>query len=492
MNGKLLMIGWRYLALLAVIVFVCCGCERNTVETGNIQDAGVIDEEKMTEKISEQKDEDGEQLEWNDADSIIHILVVVDTSGSMSKTHFIICEVLQLVEVLSHINPALQVEYISFDADGAESVLREEMEQRFASKGETSVYKGMEKTKEWIDEHCSDADSDSNRVGIIILSDLFSSRTKNNDLYNKKSAEEEQEELKQWMEDWKQKEAEGKLSMCFITWESLTPGEEREKTYEFLEKEDGKTDEAVFQRGFQVVMDADGDNTFFLNSEDMTEKDGLDTLERNAINHCLRYLAEIAFGEGNVSQWEEKKNEKWKSKITYKKNDYCYMFLQISYPESVQKDMVKITGIKDKDERNAIPETISAERILEGQYMDLYYVSNAKQYEEIYIEPVECMVSRFGVKDFDVDISVTEKKDKSVEVTITVEQGGDYCLPKEFKVECLNKKGDVISVSECIKIKKIKEECKVTLNTNKESHKVKIYYLDDDGKWQLEAERDVI
>ena len=492
MTDKLLLRYLQYLVVVAIFVFGCSGCSKNSSEIDSGVDTKVITWEKPAAERPNQNAHE-KKTRQNVVESPIYVLVVVDTSGSMSKTHFIVQDILQLVDVFSQVNPILKVEYISFNADEAEFVSKEELNQKFASGRETSVYKGMQKTKEWIDEYCNNMDATDKRVGILVLSDLFSSRTKDNVRYNKDSAKEEQEELIQWMDDWNQKERAGKLSLCFVTWESLIKNEEKEKTYKLLEKE--KDSENAYKNGFQVVMDERGDNTFFLDSKDIKEENELAILEKDTVKYCLKQILDLIVGEDDIKQEDERKSERRKDYILFENNDkYCQVFLQISPQMNTQKDIVKIKGIKKTIDNHAEPEEISATKILGGIYTDLYYVKNADQYQEIYIESKNCVASLFGVVKQEFKIHNELKKGNfKYYLQVDVEAVWSCGIrEKTLKVEVLDSNDKIISTSNIVVFYEDNKKYKFEFELEKRPKKVNIYELGPNDEWQLMKEKDVI
>lgn len=491
MTGKPLVCYLQYLVLTIGLAITCCGCSQNSVEIDKESDTEVILwENSLVEQPTQIVQE--ENSEQNIVESPIYVLVVADTSGSMSKTHFIVQDILLLVDVFSQVNPTLEVEYISFNADEAEFVSKEELNQKFASGRETSVYKGMQKTREWIDEHCNNADIINKRVGVFVLSDLFSSRTKDNGHYNKDTAKEEQEELVQWMDDWNQKERAGKLSLCFVTWESLIKNEEKEKTYEFLEKE--KDSENAYKNGFQVVMDEKGNNTFFLDSKDIKEENELAILEKDTVKYCLKQILGLTVGENNIKQKSEKKPERRKDCIVFENNDkYCQVFLQINLQANTQKDIVKIKGIKKTIDNHAESEEISATKILGGIYTDLYYVENADQYQEIYIESKNCTASLFGVVKQEFKIHNKLKKGNSkYYLQVDVEAAWSCGIrEKTLKVEVLDSNDKIISTSNIVVFYEDNKKHKFEFELEQRPDKVNIYELGLNDEWQLMREKDV-
>lgn len=492
MTDKLLL---RYLQCLAVVVIVvlgCSGCSQNLSKMDNESNTGAVIQEKPIAELPNQNIY-AEKSEQNVVELPIYVLMVVDTSGSMSKTHFIVQDILQLVDVFSQVNPTLKVEYISFNADEAEFVSKEELNQKFASGRETSVYRGMQKTKEWIDKYCNNMDVANKRVGIFVLSDLFSSRTKDNMRYNKDSAKEEQEELVQWMDDWKQKERAGKLSLCFVTWESLIKNEEKEKTCEFLKKE--KDSENAYKNGFQVVMDERGDNTFFLNSKDIEEENELAILEKDTIKYCLKQILGLTVGEDDIKQEDEREPERRKDYILFKNNDeYCQVFLQISSQMNTQKDIVRIKGLKKIMDNHAEPEEISATKILGGIYTDLYYVANADQYQEIYIESKNCVASLFGVAKQEFKIHNKLKKGNSkYYLQVNVEAAWSCGIrEKTLKIEVLDSNNKVIGTSDIVGFYEDNKKHKFEFELEQRPDKVNVYELGLGDEWQLIREMDII
>jgi len=492
MTDKLLLRYLQCLTVIAVFVFGCSGCSQNSSEIDSGVDTKVITWDKPAVEQPNQnahKEKTGQNI----VEPPIYVLVVADTSGSMSKTHFIVQDILQLVDVFSQVNPTLKVEYIGFNADEAEFVSKEELNQKFASGRETSVYKGMQKTKEWIDEYCNNMNAANKSVGIFVLSDLFSSRTKDNMRYNKDSAKEEQEELVQWMDDWKQKERAGKLSLCFVTWESLIKNEEKEKTYEFLKKE--KDSENAYKNGFQVVMDERGDNTFFLDSKDIEEENELAILEKDTVKYCLKQILGLTVGEDDIKQEDERGPERRKDYILFENNDkYCQVFLQISSQMNIQKDVVKIKGLKKIMDNHGEPEEISATKILGGIYTDLYYVENADQYQEIYIESKNCVASLFGVVKQEFKIHNKLKKGNSkYYLQVDVEAAWSCGIrEKTLKVEVLDSNDKIIGTSDIVVFYEDNKKHKFEFELEQRPNKVNMYELGSNDEWLLMKEKDVI
>ncbi len=296
------------------------------------------------------------------------LLVAIDNSGSVDMLGDVIEEVLQVVSAFEKLEPEkLSVEYLQFNADGAErkvfcnkSTLP--MEEQIVSgenaieyRGETSVYKGVEEIGRWIDEN-----KEEGEIGLLALSDFFSSRDQYGGRFSQKTAEREQRSINRWMAEWKKLIRNNCLNVLFIYWDSMTPGEDVNKTLDFWGASGN------FNGGYQTELKGMAKNTHFVD-EIHTGADINLEAEREIVEVSMCHIIKLITEERNI---------KWHSAGIIQQPD---MYVTIKVPKN-KRILIRIdkegskTGAKLLNSKNKNGDLM--ETILEGRAIELYYIKS--------------------------------------------------------------------------------------------------------------------
>lgn len=302
------------------------------------------------------------------------LLVAIDTSGSMGALNIVIQEVLQVIFAFEELEPnELSVEYLLFNVDDTKefSFSNEpgmSMEEKIRTgqemvqyHGETSVYKGLEKVGEWVKEKNEQAGDVP--IGLLVFSDLFSSRDKNGDPYSWKMAENEQSLINTWSARWGNLTRKNSLNALFIYWESMTPGESIDKTLDHLkgENEDKNGD---ISTGYQVKLKGLEKSELLVDAirdrENINPKAEQEIVEAS-VCHILKVIT-------------EEKNIYWKDAGITQQPE---MSIQFRIPKD-KRILIRI----DKEQGKSGTEILSArnekvypiKRVLEGKTIELYFV----------------------------------------------------------------------------------------------------------------------
>lgn len=302
------------------------------------------------------------------------LLVAIDNSGSMRPLDPVVQEVLQMIFALENLDPdSLSVEYLLFNAEGTKqfslsdgSALSLEEKIKNGEKiidyhGETSVYIGFEKMNEWVEANKEQEKNGS--ISLLVLSDLYSSRDKNGNIFTKKSANWEQHTINTWILNWRKLIRDDILNVLFIHWESMTPGESMNHTLDYV-KEGGDVD-----GGYQVILDKKLIKEF-LADEVQTRGDINSKAEQEIVGEAACYLFKMI-----------KETDKlfWREAGVIQKPD---MSVQIGVPRD-KKVFIRIDKEDGKSGVKAVynktGQECPVEICLEGSVIEIYYAEELEQ-----------------------------------------------------------------------------------------------------------------
>lgn len=290
------------------------------------------------------------------------LLVVIDNSGSMRSLDTVIQETLQIISAFDELaQDELTVDYLLFNADKIEVVSAEEIrfvQEAMKYQGETSVYKGLEKVEEWVN-----ANKEQVPISILVLSDLFSSRDKNGDIFNWKAAKEEQNKINLWTAEWSSLIKADMLSALFIYWDSMAPGESVDMTLNALKENQNVS------AGYQVKLYGLG-NSDLLVDEMYSDGNINVNAEQEIAEKTACHILKIILGTEKVL---------WRPAGTIRQPN---MSIPIKVPKS-SKALIRIdkdggkseTKILDVRNENEYP----AKTFLEGEGIELYYIEETEK-----------------------------------------------------------------------------------------------------------------
>lgn len=245
-------------------------------------------------------------------DTGMELLIAVDNSGSMKDTGM--DEVIQFVsKQMEHGKMVSTVEYLTFNAEQVDYVEPNKV-STLKYTGQTSIYAGLEEVNHWVSNKIDE--EKATNIGVIVFSDLFSSRDSKGKRYKLESALQEQKKIAEWAEEWNTKVEKGKLKIRFISWESMCPGESREMKVEAM------TSESQLKNGFQVVLGET--EKYRIDIAEMNKWDSDLTLEQKRIQFCSCEVIKLITGIDDL-EWE---------KETLSVRDSSYK--KIELPESYQ------------------------------------------------------------------------------------------------------------------------------------------------------------
>lgn len=284
------------------------------------ENSGSIDDSNMyNETIVNVTTPDG----WSIDIPEVHLLIAVDISGSMKQLDEVIDELLGFATQLAQ-NESIQTDYLTFNTKVNENMNYEDIVS-VCYQGETSVYCGMNSINEWIEKEMQS--SKNIRMGVIVLSDLFTSRDKDGKYYTVEQAKEEQNILNNWAYGWNDLIKKGVLSVCFISWESLTEGEQKVNVLE------SSIESGNIKKGFQVEL-SDLEDYMIDISDYMSQHDGAhQQLKQDMVSNYVCGIMKVLTGLDGL-EWKKVGNtNKWQHSADIEIQESYRVFIQVNMQE---------------------------------------------------------------------------------------------------------------------------------------------------------------
>lgn len=276
-----------------LLLLVSCAVAEQEEESSETQD-------KPRKKFAEDTQETEGAEEGSGEEPERCLLVVMDTSGSASNADEAVTDMVRftLWRIQSEESVG-SIGYIGFDT----SVKKYETDSREikdwqckglspSGRNETAVMPVFHYIDQWISTKMKENGEGEKQLCVIVFSDLFTTRTADGEKYNQETAREDQLAVAGYLDAWEKLIEKDILDLCFVTWESASAGECKEKTWEYIsgEKTDNDKKESInaenvdtesidaermseesidirderFERGFQIVLDEDIGTQIFL------------------------------------------------------------------------------------------------------------------------------------------------------------------------------------------------------------------------------------
>lgn len=368
--------------ICAVVLSTCLSCgivdDTKGSESNMLMQvsSGTIGEALMQSVLSTiGEDVDREKIFW--ADTIpdgnemqdemqgMFLLVVIDNSGSMEPSGKVIWEAMDVIQKLiaAEKDAFLDVDYVTFCAEKTEFLSEDEV-KKIVFGGETSVYKGIFEIDKWIKQQTEKWEKAGNHMGIIVFSDMFSSRTKDNSVYSDKTAANtEQNCMNSMAEEWVTLIENGVLDICLIQWESMAEGEDSSMTVDNKEMTD-------FTKGFQVRLDPLKE--YVLDLDDVrTDKNKLGAqAQAEILRNCLKGSLQIITGADEL-EWVKKEITPTRQSTRFFVEDSFRLYICID-ADAEDVKAYKLTETTENEE-------YSVKCLHSGEVTDIYMIENVEE-----------------------------------------------------------------------------------------------------------------
>lgn len=463
------------LGIFSIILTACTNSDENALASLSVG-SEVIQEQRAS---IEEDAENGDLRDQEREDMIqeIHLLVAIDCSGSMKPSDTVISEAIQtIVELIEKESIISSVDYLVFNAQKAEFVSYEEV-LTVQCEGETSIYKGIEQMNAWVEQEVQNNQLQGISTGMLLFSDLFSSRDKEGKCFTLDTAEQEQKEISEWIGTWKNLIEQEILNVRFIQWESMAEGESSEMTLDSL------NDNRNVQNGFQVQIDGMDRYRLFLGeirSDNMTSQ-----LEQQVVSDCVCEVLKVITGLEDLEWREAGDISKWNNPKDIKIPNSYQLFIRIDYPPENGDD---VYIIKDKDKEN-----VFAFQLLKGTASNIYLVENIeKQRINIGSEKLGSKIYYLFIPQisFSVTFSRSNRVTTNEEIRMRLQAN---CGEGDIRWGVLEPSKTIIleivdeQSEKCILEKQFSytEEAMVFTCSQEGNVKIKVHYLDIQGEKQL-------
>ena len=432
----------------------------SSVPAASITDSEKADELFQVEKVRSDTEDGSIQYEI----AKMPLLVAIDNSGSMAPTKTVIQEAMKVIRELLVKEDTVfsSAEYLLFNGeeDGLLSVNEASV---IEYGGETSIYRSFSEIDKWIEERLEINDwteklleinrEAENAAGMIIFSDLFSSRTAENLKYDEQKARDEQTAIDEMVGRWNELIKKGVLNVCLITWESMTEGESRDMTI------DNHT-MTEFGKGFQVM--AEDFKKYQLDFEHIEPENRNLSLQQQSelLGQCLEHVIRVVTGLNDLKWKDRGEMTKWDDKLKIKVDDSFQMFVRVDLTakeedENADREVISLK-MTDKESGEEYPVTC----LHKGAVTNIYMVENIKK-GWVYVEPesnmesLECNLYTLSIPQIKISAKVSKNAEKYLSpgdvVDITLESDcGQRDIrwksigqPFRIRIEIVNKSKDV-------------------------------------------------
>ncbi|MCI8529312.1 MAG: hypothetical protein HFH82_09210 [Lachnospiraceae bacterium] len=339
------------------------------------------------------------------------LLVAIDNSGSMAPTETVIQEAMKVIQELLVIEDTVfsSAEYLLFN--GAEDRLLSVNEiSAIEYRGETSVCRSFSEINDWIEKQLEIDGEAENAMGMIIFSDLFSSRTTDNLRYDEQSAQEEQGAIDEMVGRWYELVKKGVLNVCLITWESMTEGENRDMTID----NDNMTE---FGKGFQVV--AEDFQKYQLDFEHIEPEDRNLNLQQESelLGQCLEKVIRVVTGLDELKWKDRGEITKGDDGLRFKIEDSLQVFVRIDL--AAKKGFENLVGedvsfqISDAESKEEYPVSC----LHSGAVTNIYLIENVKE-GKVYVEPqmnmeyLDCTIYSLSIPQIEISAKMSSNVKK--------------------------------------------------------------------------------
>lgn len=355
-------LGMAGVCILSILMLVSCGdTPDSTGGTSTVETISVDAPAENVQFVIRKEEEPGDEKSVVVTEKI-HLLVAIDNSGSMGPSGKVIQETIEMISVLvKDLLPESSVEYLLFNANRAEFVSADNLNS-IGYGGQTSIYLGMEKINAWVEEQVQSNRDQGIRTGLILFSDLFSSRTKDGPTskYDEETAKEEQEDIDKWVSKWNDSVKDGDLDVCVIQWESMTEGEDSSLTL------DQPLD--TYTEGFQVKLEPLGNNLLELGDVGL-EKDGHNIqIEQDVFGKCLAGVLGVITGVEKQEWSDMGKIERWNNPLIFRIKAGYKLVIRIDSTEP-ESNVFHLSYSETKEE-------YPVQHIFCGKVTDVYIAGN--------------------------------------------------------------------------------------------------------------------